>query len=619
MNLTTSAYGDLYSSSSSSYYEYDCKNFNTYNTRVSEVEGRVLPCSCGQEGHAMIGIPLAMYAPADSNGGTEAYQSAFDLTSLIDRTRTYIVKMGVNEGWMQGEDYDENTNGIAAIPWHDTSFLRIFDVGTTNDSKGGISTKNLVAILSNLYFDPLYIKPAFVYVTSQGHVRLQFEADSTTALGALYDKLCSQLGVMDLQTGKTAWNSEGAYTSCSFHLASDTAANGCSAKGYGSSSSHFCPYMSLGYKMQFASNNAQSSFLYKVNAVVDKWRSKYPNGVLVGSDNFCPAGGCFGLLLGRSIVFYGFNPKNGGAFKIGAKWYPTAAATTTSNDKLAEIASSEVVWATTDDDSKHPIHKVISVLGNMVVFGVGLMVVAVAAATVVKKVRRRRKVLERRGGARIARQRRDDRKRAEEGRAGILRGGGAAKGVSGNVVSSAKRSAGARPTTSSRQKEGAENLASSVAASFSSAFGKLTAPTQSATASSKSAARSRAVSRERAVARKSSNDSSSARGDKRAPSSERRGRATKEVELLTVSAQRSRSKDQRDGSRSKSKDRTATTAGKSALLPPSYLPPPNFPDSPPRRKIGNATEQPKTPGRKDSGAKPSTKKGAPASRNSFAM
>jgi hypothetical protein len=168
----------------------------------------------------------------------------------------------------------------------------------------------LIKVAKKLEFGTLYIKPAFVFVDSDGHLKLQFEADTTSALAYLYDNLCKQLGIT--WNYESPSNSIGVYSNCAMHAAGDRAAYGCGPDGTGNGG--FCPQMTLAYSPRFLSESYAAAYMYRCNNYVDYWRSLYPNGVAVGSSQFCPSGGCLGLFLNRLDLYEVFKPDLGGAW-----------------------------------------------------------------------------------------------------------------------------------------------------------------------------------------------------------------------------------------------------------------------------------------------------------------
>ena len=176
--------------------------------------------------------------------------------------------------------------------------------------QGGISLGDLIKVAQKLDFGTLYIKPAFVFVDDDGHVKLQFEVDTTSALAYLYDTLCKQLGIS--WNYESPSNSLGSYTNCAMHAAGDRSSYGCGPDG--TNSGGFCPQMTLAYAPRFASEDQAAAYLQRSNNYVDYWRSLYPSGVAVGTSKFCPSGGCLALFLNRLDVYEVFKPDLGGSW-----------------------------------------------------------------------------------------------------------------------------------------------------------------------------------------------------------------------------------------------------------------------------------------------------------------
>jgi len=173
-----------------------------------------------------------------------------------------------------------------------------------------MSLSDMIKIARNIDFGTLYIKPAFVFVDGDGHVKLQFEADTSSALAYLYDSFCKEMGI--------SWNYEspqngiGIYTNCAMHGADDRATYGCGPDG--TNQGGFCPQMTLAYSPRFSSEETAAAYLERCNNYVDYWRSLYPSGVAVGTTNFCPNGGCMALFLNRIDVYEVFKPDLGGSW-----------------------------------------------------------------------------------------------------------------------------------------------------------------------------------------------------------------------------------------------------------------------------------------------------------------
>ncbi|MGK3757164.1 MAG: hypothetical protein ACI8RD_009478 [Bacillariaceae sp.] len=173
-----------------------------------------------------------------------------------------------------------------------------------------MSLSDMIKIARNIDFGALYIKPAFVFVDEDGHVKLQFEADTDSALAYLYNNFCKQMGIT--WNYDSPENSVGAYTSCAMHGAGDRAAYGCGPSG--TNQGGFCPQMTLAYSPRFSSEESAAAYLDRCNNYVDYWRSLYPSGVAVGTTNFCPNGGCMALFMNRIDVYEVFKPDLGGSW-----------------------------------------------------------------------------------------------------------------------------------------------------------------------------------------------------------------------------------------------------------------------------------------------------------------
>ena len=173
-----------------------------------------------------------------------------------------------------------------------------------------MSLSDMIKIARNIDFGTLYIKPAFVFVDGDGHVKLQFEADTSSALAYLYDSLCKEMGIS--WNYESPENSYGVYTNCAMHGADDRSSYGCGPDG--TNQGGFCPQMTLAYSPRFSDEDSAAAYLEKCNDYVDYWRSLYPSGVAVGTTNFCPNGGCMALFLNRIDVYEVFKPDLGGSW-----------------------------------------------------------------------------------------------------------------------------------------------------------------------------------------------------------------------------------------------------------------------------------------------------------------
>lgn len=258
--------------------------------------------------------------------------------------------------------------------------------------QGGISLSNLIKIAKKIEFGTLYIKPAFVFIDDNGHIKLQFEMDPNSALAYLYDNLCKMLGIA--WNYDTPYNKEGVYTNCAMHAAGDRAKYGCGPDGSGVGG--FCPQMTVAYSARFNSQAHAAAYLDKCNNYVDYWRSLYPSGVAVGTTKFCPSGGCLGLFLNRYDLFNVFKPDLGGSWVEynGGSLQPTYSPAPTWKGgcdephnfhldkcfrKRAKPPASKVVW-----DS-------LGSVGQFSVFLLAFMAVTLSISIFLARARKRRK------------------------------------------------------------------------------------------------------------------------------------------------------------------------------------------------------------------------------------
>lgn len=294
------------SKNNNKYYEHNPYAWNAAMAKHDMTDGWDLPPNCDMEGETFLGIPLSRKS-ASKLQSTGTFQDQFDFEYLVDRNFTYIKKFGTNHGWLVGESVG---NAAGSIVDKDTSHIPIFYTGTTNPKMGGIALSDIIKVVKLIDFGTLYIKPAFLFQDDDGAVKLQFEADASSSLGYLYDNLCKMLGL--------SWNYDspsnkyGVYTNCAMHAAGDRASYGC-GPGNGNKGG-FCPQLTVGYRVNFQSEDHAAAFFERGNTYVDYWRSLYPKGVAVGTDSFCPKGGCLGLFLNRYDLYEVFKPNLGGSW-----------------------------------------------------------------------------------------------------------------------------------------------------------------------------------------------------------------------------------------------------------------------------------------------------------------
>jgi len=293
-------------SGNDNYYEHNPYIWNAAMAKHDMTDGWNLPPNCKMEGETFLAIPLSQ-ASSSKLQSTSSFQDDFDFEMLVDRNFTYVESFGTNHGWLNGEIIG---NGAGSIVDKDTTHIPIFYTGTTNPSMGGIALSDIITIVKNIDFGTLYIKPAFLFQDEDGAVKLQFEADANSALAYLYDNLCKAVGLS--WNYETPYNDYGKYTNCAMHAAGDRAAYGCGPDN--ANTGGFCPQMTLAYDVDFYSEDYAAAFMSRANTYVDYWREQYPSGIAVGTDKFCPDGGCLGLYLNRYDLYQVFKPDLGGSW-----------------------------------------------------------------------------------------------------------------------------------------------------------------------------------------------------------------------------------------------------------------------------------------------------------------
>lgn len=221
---------------------------------------------------------------------------------------------------------------------------------------------------------------------------MQFEADSSSAMGYLYDNLCKQLGISWNYNSPS--NKYGVYTNCAMHAAGDRASYGCGPDN--KNTGGFCPQMTMAYSVKFRSEDSAAAYLQIANNYVDYWRSLYPTGVAVGTNQFCPNGGCMGLFLNRYDLYSVFKPDLAGSWVEynGASMAPTTSPAPTWEggcsephnfhlDKCFQRRSRPKVSAVAWDSLGH--------VGQASVFLISFMAVTLAFSLFIARARKKRR------------------------------------------------------------------------------------------------------------------------------------------------------------------------------------------------------------------------------------
>jgi len=351
-------------------WEYSSDKWTKDLSLFDPTTGLNLPPNCYEDGEAFVGIALSRNSGSNLQS-QKSFQSQFDFNVLVDHNSSYITGFDSDDGWLVGNN-----------SFFDTANIPLFHLGSTNAKKGGLAIGDLHKVLDTIKFASLYIKPAFVFIDDNGHLKLQFEADDNSAVGYLYNSLCKTLGIK--WNNKSPTNNKGLYTNCAMHAAGDRASLGCGLSGGGSgggSAGAFCPQMYLAYNPKFKSKESSFAYLKMANTYVDYWRNLYPAGVATGTSKFCSksGGGCLGLFLNRQDLYDVFAPaanSNGRASSMGAPTISPAPNTYRSQSSRANIASMTL--------------GALEEFGEMVLFALAFIAVLAAFASVVTGVQKKK-------------------------------------------------------------------------------------------------------------------------------------------------------------------------------------------------------------------------------------
>jgi hypothetical protein len=73
-----------------------------------------------------------------------------------------------NRGWLVGGE--QEGNGAGSLVDKDAAHIPLFYLGTTNSNMGGMALSDMIKVLKTVQVGTLYIKPAFVFTVSNGHM-----------------------------------------------------------------------------------------------------------------------------------------------------------------------------------------------------------------------------------------------------------------------------------------------------------------------------------------------------------------------------------------------------------------------------------------------------------------
>ena len=180
-----------------------------------------------------------------------------DLNLLTDRTYTHICETS-DDGWLIGG------GDTTKLKRPDTAHAEIWRFGPDNEADGGIAFETVDSILKQIKFAPIKLMPKRVNLTPSSELELLCEYDPDSVIGQIFG-ICSQ-------------------------------ALACPCGDYGN------PFhITLVRGVHFRSEDSQKAYFDAVGAVVDRWRSEFPSGVLFND-------GGFDLFANREEILFHYSP-----------------------------------------------------------------------------------------------------------------------------------------------------------------------------------------------------------------------------------------------------------------------------------------------------------------------
>lgn len=159
-----------------------------------------------------------------------------DLDLLTDRSYTHICETS-DDGWLIGG------GDTTKLKRPDTAHAEIWRFGPDNETDGGISIDVVDRILRQIRFAPVLLKPLRVNFTPASELELLCEYDPDSVVGQIF-RICSK-------------------------------ALACPCGDYGN------PFhITLVRGVKFRSDGAKADYMAKMEAIVSRWRSEHPDGVL---------------------------------------------------------------------------------------------------------------------------------------------------------------------------------------------------------------------------------------------------------------------------------------------------------------------------------------------------
>lgn len=181
-----------------------------------------------------------------------------DLDLLTDRSYTHLCETS-DDGWLIGG------GDTTKLKRPDTAHAEIWRFGPDNEADGGIAFETVDKILRQIGFAPIRLKPLRVNLTPSNELELLCEYDPGSVIGQIFG-ICSK-------------------------------ALACPCGDYGN------PFhITLVRGVKFRSEDAKNAYFQNVNAVVDRWRTEFPDGVQFND-------GGIDLFANREEILFHYAPK----------------------------------------------------------------------------------------------------------------------------------------------------------------------------------------------------------------------------------------------------------------------------------------------------------------------
>ena len=187
-----------------------------------------------------------------SNNASVSRQTQFDFNQIQDRN--YFNYCSTNDdGWLVG-----GGEGTGSFPGSkpsykltnpDSAHIEIVHIGNGDPSLGGLSEEEIFAIMEDVEFEPIRLKPSYVRLNDEDppEFELRFEPQDNPELYALYETLLARITNPTRELGNP------------FH-------------------------MTISRKVVFRSPERSEAWLEQSNAVVEEWRLAYPDGIVLTPD-----------------------------------------------------------------------------------------------------------------------------------------------------------------------------------------------------------------------------------------------------------------------------------------------------------------------------------------------